>query len=189
MQFSRSLVRAMALATFTIAALLTGPGARADAGHDHGAAAPAVASPGLPRFAATSELFELVGIVNGTQLTLYLDHSADNSPAQGARLELELGGSKIEVKPGAAGEYTATLAQPLKAGVTPVTATVTAGAESDLLAGEISIAEPTQADAAPAAAWRMLAGWTAAGLVLLGALAWFARGALRRRATRFGAAA
>ena len=181
--------------TLTIGALLTAPSARADAGHDHGPAAPNAASTGLPRFAATSDLFELVGVVNGTQIVLYLDRSDDNSPVKGAKLDLELGGAKIAVKPIADGEYEATLAQPLKPGVTPVTATVTAGTESDLLAGEIAIAEPAPAEAAPAPGWRRYvrwAGWTAAGLALLGllgALAWFARRLAGQRAARVGAAA
>ena len=181
--------------TLTIAALLTAPSARADAGHDHGPAAPNAASTGLPRFAATSDLFELVGVVNGTQIVLYLDRSDDNSPVKGAKLDLELGGAKIAVKPIADGEYEATLAQALKPGVTPVTATVTAGTESDLLAGEIAIAEPAPAEAAPAPGWRRYvrwAGWTAAGLAvlgLLGALAWFARRLAGQRAARVGAAA
>lgn len=175
--------------TLTIAALFVTPNARADAGHDHGPVAPDAASPGLPRFAATSDLFELVGVVNGTQLTLYLDRSDDNSPVKGAKLDLELGGAKIDAKPGADGEYAATLAQPLKPGVTPVTATVTAGTESDLLAGEIAIAEPTQAEAAPASAWRRYAGWAMAGLALVGALAWFARRLAGQRAARVGVSA
>ena len=115
---------ALALAT---AALLAAPSVQADAGHDHGAAAPSAAGPGLPRFVATSDLFELVGVVDGTRLTLYLDHSADNSPVKGAKLELELGGTKVNAKPGGDGEFEASLAQPLKPGVTPVTATVSAG--------------------------------------------------------------
>ena len=175
--------------THMIAALFVAPNALADAGHDHGPATPNAASPGLPRFAATSDLFELVGVVNGTQLTLYLDRSDDTSPVKGAKLDLELGGAKIDAKPGADGEYTATLAQSLKPGVTPVTATVTAGTESDLLAGEIAIAEPTQAETSPAPAWRRYAGWTAAGLALVGALAWFARRLAGQRAARVGASA
>lgn len=186
-----SSARALAVA-LTIATLFAAQAVQADAGHDHGPAAPNAAGPGLPRFAAASELFELVGVVNGTQLTLYLDRSDDNSPVKGAQLELELGGTKLDVKPGANGEFTATLAQALKPGVTPVTATVTAGTESDLLAAEIAVAEPAQAEVAPAPGWRRYArwaGWTAAGLALLGALAWFARRLARQRAARVGAAA
>jgi len=191
MQIARSSVLASALTpiVFAIAALFATPGARADAGHDHGAAAPSESVPGPPRFAASSELFELVGVVNGTQLTLYLDHSADNSPVQGAKLELELGGSKVDVKPNPEGDYTAMLARPLQPGTTPVTATVTAGAETDLLAGEIVVAEAPSAGAPAAAGWRSLTVWAAATLALLGMLAWVARRALHQRTARAGAAA
>ena len=52
----------------------------ADEGHDHGDAPTVAAVPAKPRFTATSEAFELVGVVNGKTITLYLDHAADNSP-------------------------------------------------------------------------------------------------------------
>jgi len=45
--------------------------ARAGDGHDHGEAAAAAAGPALSRFTASSELFELVGVLKGRQLTLY----------------------------------------------------------------------------------------------------------------------
>lgn len=47
--------------------------AQAGEGHDHGEAPAAAAGSALPRFSAGSELFELVGVLNGKQLTLYLD--------------------------------------------------------------------------------------------------------------------
>ena len=59
------------------------------AGGDHGEAPASSAGPTSPLFAATSETFELVGVVNGKQLTLYLDRYADGSPVKNARLELE----------------------------------------------------------------------------------------------------
>ncbi len=63
-------------------------GARAGDGHDHGDAPPAASGPALPRFAAVSDLFELVGVLDGKRLTLYLDHAADNRPVKDAKLEL-----------------------------------------------------------------------------------------------------
>jgi hypothetical protein len=169
--------------------LFAAPKVRADAGHDHGDAGSNVSSPGLPRFAATSDLFELVGVVNGTQVTLYLDRSADNSPVQGAKLELEFGGVKVDAKPRAEGEFEATLPRPLKPGVTPVTATVAAGQETDLLAGELAIPEETRAEPPPARRWQQIAGWTAAFLLAFAALAWLGRRAQNRRAARLGGAA
>jgi hypothetical protein len=148
-----------------------------------------LSSPGLPRFAATSDLFELVGVVNGRQVTLYLDRSADNSPVKDAKLELEFGGSKLDVKPRADGEFEATLAQPLKPGVIPVTATVAVAQETDLLAGELEIPAEAQTAAPPARRWQQFAGWTAAGLGALVALVWLGRRAFGQGAARAGGAA
>ena len=67
-------------------------------GHDHGDAAPAAVGQALPRFSAVSETFELVGVLNGKQITLYLDRFADNSPVRGAQIELEIGGAKFKAE-------------------------------------------------------------------------------------------
>jgi hypothetical protein len=174
----------------TLASLCVAPIVQAGAGHDHGdKAAPQAPNAAQPRFAATSDLFELVGVVNGTQLTLYLDRASDNSPVKGATLELELDGTKIDVKPHAEGEFEATLSQPLKSGIVPVTVTVVAGQETDLLAGEIDLREPTLSVAPQARNWEKVAGWTAAGLALLAALGWLVRRASGRHAPRVGGAA
>lgn len=93
-----------------------------------------------PRFAATSELFELVGVLEGTQLSLYLDHAADNRPVDQAQLELEIDGAPLSVTRVAEGQFRATLAAPLPEGQTPLNATVTVGSESDLFA--VSLENP-----------------------------------------------
>ncbi len=143
----------------------------ADAGHDHGEAPATAAGPAKPRFTATSEAFELVGVVNGKHLTLYLDHAADNSPVKNATLELELGGAKVAVKPHGDGEFEATLAAEPQPGVTSVTATVVAGPQSDLLAGELDIHADTHAsDAAHGATWKRYGTWAAGGLLVLALL-------------------
>lgn len=159
-------------------------------GHDHGEAPLPTGGPALPRFTAVSELFELVGVVKGKQITLYLDRFADGSPVKDATLELELSGVKVPVEPHAEGEFEATLAQELKPGVVSVAVTVMAGAETDLLAGELDIHDEAHAEeAAHAHGWQEYALWAGAAggaLLLLVVL-------LRRlRATRnphFGGAA
>ena len=183
--------------TNTLAALgwaawiaLAAPLTWAGDGHDQGEAPAATAGPASPRFAAVSETFELVGVVNGKQLTLYLDRYADGSPVKGAKLELELGGVKIPVEAHAEGEFEATLMQELKPGAISVAATVIAGEETDLLAGELDMHEEAHAEAtAHAHGWKEYALWGGAaggGLLLLTTL-------LRRlrasRNPRFGGAA
>lgn len=132
---------AFALAAFSLLAAMP---VTAGDGHDHGEAPVAATGPALPRFTAVSETFELVGVVKGKQITLYLDRFADGSPVKGAKLELELGGIKIPVEQGAEGEYRATLAQELKAGNIAVSVTVMAGDENDLLAGELDLHDETE---------------------------------------------
>ena len=156
-----------------------------DHGHDHGAPAPE-ASGALPRFAAVSDDFELVGIVNGTHVALYLDRFEDNAPVTGARIELEIAGAKLSVE-AHEGAYEATLAEPLKPGVVPVMATIVAGDQSDLLAAEIDVHEAGHADEAPLPAWRRLAPWGAALAAGLAAVAWSVRRVARR--ARMGGAA
>jgi hypothetical protein len=143
----------------------------ADAGHDHGEAPAAAGSPAKPRFTAISETFELVGVVNGKHVTLYLDHTADNSPVKDAKLELELGGTTLAIKPHGEGEFEATLAAELQPGVFSVTASVVAGQQSDLLAGDLDIRADTQtADAAHGAKWKRYSAWVLGGLVALALL-------------------
>lgn len=145
---------------------------RADAGHDHGEPAPADASAGPPRFSAVSETFELVGVLNGKLLTLYLDRASDNSPVKNAQLELEVGGVKVDAKPQGEGEFRATLAQELKAGVTAVAATVLAGQESDLLVADLEIrSNAPAADTASKRPWKQYGAWLTAALLLLALLA------------------
>ncbi|MBK7025272.1 MAG: hypothetical protein IPH41_17930 [Sulfuritalea sp.] len=147
------------IASWAALAALVIPTALAGEGHDHGEAPAAAGGAAAPRFSAVSETFELVGILNGKQLTLYLDRFADGSPVKGAKLELDLGGTRIAVEPHEEGEFEATLAQELKPGVIAVTATVVAGEETDLLAGELDLHD----EAAGVAAIQSH-GWQAYGL-------------------------
>jgi hypothetical protein len=113
-----------------------GPGPGHDHGDAHAATAPAAAA--LPRFSAVSEDFELVGVLDGRRLTLYLDRAADNAPVRGARLELELAGATRPATPHE-DVYELVLDEVPAPGVLAVTASVTVGAQSDLLAGELEL--------------------------------------------------
>lgn len=151
----------------------------ADEGHSHDAPA-AATGPALPRFSAVSEAFELVGVVNGKQLAIYLDRFADNSPVPDAKLELEVGGKKVPVSVHAPGEYEATLAEELKPGVTPVTVTLEVKGETDILAGEVDIHEDEHEEA-DAFNWKRYAVWGGGALLALGAATYLARRRVSRR--------
>ncbi|MDP3138387.1 MAG: hypothetical protein Q8N17_18885, partial [Burkholderiaceae bacterium] len=140
----------------------------------------AATGPALPRFSAVSEAFELVGVVNGKQLALYLDRFEDNSPVPDAKFELEVGGKKVPVSVHAPGEYEATLAEELKPGVTPVTVTLEVKGETDILAGEIDIHEDEHEEAA-STNWKRYAVWGGGALLALGAATYLARRRVSRR--------
>ncbi|MCU0920311.1 MAG: hypothetical protein MUF08_01815 [Burkholderiaceae bacterium] len=178
------------LAALLFAALLVASPAWAGGDHDHGEAAPAAGGPALPRFAAVSETFELVGVLDGQQITLYLDRFADNSPVRDAQIELEIGAAKFTATKQGDDAYEVVLPEAPKPGVLPITATVTAGTEADLLAGELDIVEEAHTDeAVHTHSWTEYAGWAAAGIAALGLLAWGGRRLLLARGVRSGAAA
>lgn len=166
-----------------MAALLCLPLALADEGHSHDAPATASAAPALPRFAASSAHFELVGVAHGRQLTVYLDRFADNAPAANARLELAVGGTPLQMEEHRAGEFEATMASELKPGTTPFSATVVTDAKRDVLSGEIEVHadELPHADDHATGRSTLYGALALAALVLAGAAIWLARrGAVRR---------
>lgn len=130
-----------------LAALLAGT-ASAGPGHDHGEPTTTTATTSSPRFAAHSDLFELVGIANGATLLLYLDSYASNTPIGVADIELELqpasgAARKFKAAQAEDGSFKIDLGKPLAEGVTAITATIRARIadkpEDDLLSGSIEI--------------------------------------------------
>ena len=181
----------LSLAAFglDVACLFTTP-ALAGEGHDHGAEAPSATGPALPRFAAVSDAFELVGVLNGKQLILYLDRAADNSPVKGAQIELDVAGVKYTATKQGEDEYEVVLKDAPKPGVLAITASVTAGTEADLLAGELDLHDDAPAGApVQANGWLKYVGWAAGGLIVLILLIWGVRRITAGRRLQAGSAA
>ncbi len=155
-------------------------------GHDHGDEPAAAAGSASPRVAMHSDLFEAVGIVDGKTLTLYLDRYADNAPIIGAKIEVELGSTKTVATPLADGTYAVTSDLLLQEGSLPLTLTVTAGNDVDLLAGDLVIGHAKTESQSSSAPQPLLSGqrwWWAAGggLALLGSMGLILLIMLRRR--------
>ncbi|MGJ7491068.1 hypothetical protein [Variovorax sp. ZT4R33] len=169
--------------------LMAGASARADAGHDHGDAPAAPTGSALPRFTAVSDTFELVGVLDGKLLTLYLDRFADNAPVPQATLELDIGGTSAKAEPHGEGLFEVQLADVPAPGVLPITATVIAGNETDLLAGELDIHADAHDEVAAPRNWRRIVGGTLGGGVVLALLIALARRARTSRTQQTGGAA
>jgi hypothetical protein len=148
---------------------LLSPMAIAGAGHDHGEAAPQTQGAALPRFVAVSEDLEMVGIVNGKQLTIYLDRFKDNSPVNDAQIDIDIEGSKYKAEKHGVGEYEVILKNTLKPGVIAITATIQAGDLNDLLATELDLHENKDV-LSHRSSWKGIALWIGAGLFVLMAL-------------------
>ena len=161
-------VRAMLLGAGLVTGLMT-MAARAHEGHDDDASpAPAIPGAGVPRVEAQSDLFELVGVVQDGVMTIFVDRYATNEPVVDAKIDIDAGPVKGSAQANPEGTYTfkhAALTQP---GQFPVTFTIAAGGDSDLLAGELVIADPAAAGAhAGDDLWRSRWWWVGGVLVLL----------------------
>ncbi len=170
-KWPKVLVFRLQVALFLIATTVLNLPARAGEGHDRGDKSPAAAAgTGSPRVASHSDLFELVGIVDKGEMTLFLDRHASNEPVIGAKIEVEAGAAKGIAAAQADGTYRfkhPILAQP---GSLAVSFTVIVGQEADLLAGDLKIDDPHAGHAHDEAAhpWLRWLGFAAAALVLLG---------------------
>lgn len=169
------------------ALMLIAPSAWADAGHDHGESAPTASGPAAPRFSAVSDDFELVGVLEGHQLKLYLDDAPTNRPVEGATLELQANGSALPVTALGAGEFVADWDNAPESGEVAFTALITAGAHSDLLVAELDIHHEEEQAAAHAEGFGpLITGllpWVLGGLGLLLGLMGFIN-SLRNRPQR-----
>jgi hypothetical protein len=98
-----------------------------------------------PRFVAQSETFELVGRVQGGELSMFINRFETNEPVLDAEVEVESGEVKARAKfHSDMGDYAVddpALLNALAAqGQHPLIITIVAGAESDLLDGTIVVA-------------------------------------------------
>ncbi len=154
-------------------------------GHDHGDAPPAAAGASSPRVSSSSDLFELVGVLEGGEMVIYLDRFATNAPVTDAKIEVEVGTAKGLAEAQPDGTYHFNHAALGQAGTVPVSFTVTAGADTDLLAGDLAIGEAPHDDAANAVArpWWQWAGLAVAAALVLGALAAWAKRRRRQKAS------
>ncbi|HVR94916.1 MAG TPA: hypothetical protein VHI75_13885, partial [Casimicrobiaceae bacterium] len=152
----------------------------ADEGHGgHGAPSSTLPATLAPRVEANSEIFELVGMLEGEKLTLYLDRFATNEPVTNAAIEIASGEFKVTAQSTGEGIYTAAAATLTKPGQYPLVFTIRAAEETDLLDGTLDVPPPTDA-VSHTHNWAEWLVWIIGALVALAGTAWL----LLRRMTR-----
>lgn len=134
-------------------------------GHDHAAEAKPADIRLAPRFEARGDTLEVVGVLAGKDLVVYLDRADDNAPIDGAEIEIEAPEFKGVAVPVGDGVYQVPAEALAAPGSHSLTITVQAGELADLLTAGLEVGTP----ATPAAAERNAASlwWLAAGIPLL----------------------
>ncbi len=134
-----------------------------------------------PRVEAASSEVELLGIVEGLQLTVYLDHFATNAPLDGARLSVERGGQSFDAQALGDGIYRFDLPWLAMPGAHPLLFTIVAPELSDLLTATLELPGAVPDAAAGADGRYRIVALSGAAVLLLLASAGIAVSARRRR--------
>ena len=139
---------------FHSATVLAGPGHSGDEGHAHDA--PAATSSQSPRVIATSENFQLVGILKNNRLTLFLDREPDNSPVLDATITVTSGDKTASAERQADGTYAVATDAFAKPGENDLQFEIKAGEQFDLLGGVLAVPAPPQSSSVVSAGFLSL---------------------------------
>jgi RND family efflux transporter MFP subunit len=133
-------------------------------GHDDDdATRSALASSTYPRVSARSELYEIVGIVKGGRLSIYLDHFATNEPVADAKVKVAIGDTEsADAEPTENGVYTISFPRSTPSGSVDIVFNITAASGDDLLVGALTSPSDTEAsDAAASSIGPVSSTWIA----------------------------
>jgi hypothetical protein len=175
-------------ASSVVVGMLCATIALAGPGHDHGDAPATTTGKSSPRFEAHSDLFEAVGVLGKDELSLFIDRYKNNEPVLNAKVEMESVTTKMQGKFHAEhGDYSFDAKAFEKPGSYPISLTITAGAEVDILAGNLVVPDPAAShdhanDPLPWKRWLVIAG--AVTVLLVGIAAVFNSRRNSRRHTR-----
>ncbi len=126
--------------------------AKAHEGHDHGPAE-SLTGPVAPRMSAHSDAYQLVGVLRGERLTIYLDRFATNEPVTNATIAVTVADETVPVPADAtaAGAYAITSPRFRSAGPIELVFAITDAADEDLLIGTLTV--PPEAAAMSSGHW------------------------------------
>src|SRR3954463_14345116 len=142
-------LRAAALIT---AVLLGSAAALAHGGEDHGEKPAATVTAAQPRVAIHSEQYELVGVLRGPWLDVYLDRFGTNEPVTGAKIAVTISDEETTAEPSPGGTYKVASAKFAGSGRLELVFAITAPSGDDLLIGTLALPDRAAAPVASAPA-------------------------------------
>jgi hypothetical protein len=130
--------------------LVTGAGiAAAHEGHDHGPPVPSLPTTVKPRVAVQTDVYEIVGVATGNQLTIFLDRYGSNVPVTDAKIEIVAGAESIGAEARADGSFHAIVKGLDTPGSHDLIFNVSHKDGDDLLAGTLDVPTATAVASAP----------------------------------------
>lgn len=135
-------------------------------GHTHAAPEPVLAVAAAPRAVATTEEFEVVAVVEGRHLMVYVDRFGSNAPVAKAKVEVEGAGLKGLASEAAAGTYVMDLAAAIPPGKHPLTISIETDDAADLLSATLDTSLAAS-DAVHVHYWSEKIVWIGAALLLV----------------------
>ena len=121
------------------ATAVAAPSLQANGGHDHAAATVATVANVAPRVEAASETFELVGIVRGDAMIVFLDRFADNAPVIQATIDVTGDGSTVRAELLPDGSFLLRPPWLERTGRIDLVFAIAAAEDSDLLIGTLEL--------------------------------------------------
>lgn len=114
--------------------------AAAHEGHDEIRTTAASGAPGPSRLATSSEIYELVAVLEGERLTIYLDGFADNAPVTDANITVTVNDEPVVAQPSGDGAYSISSKRFASSGLVELVFDIRAKEGDDLLIGKLTIA-------------------------------------------------
>jgi len=133
--------------------LLVGPTiALAHGDEDHGAPPTTAVTTAQPRVSIHSEQYELVGVLRGPWLDVYLDRFGTNEPVTGAKIAMTISDEETTAEPSPGGTYKVASAKFAGSGRLELVFAITAPSGDDLLIGTLALPDRAAAPVASAPA-------------------------------------
>jgi cobalt-zinc-cadmium efflux system membrane fusion protein len=118
-------------------------------GHDDMQLAAASKSPGLPRLVTRSETYELVAVLQGERLTIYLDRFEDNAPVADANITVTVNEEQVIAQPSGEATYNISSKRFGGRGLVELVFDIKAKDGEDLLIGKFTLAGSAQNGPSP----------------------------------------